>query len=54
VGYDLKNIVKQIDDYNLNLNHDIKIAQWLINSELKRLLPSKNLANHFQNPSSQR
>ncbi|HOD96634.1 MAG TPA: DNA polymerase [Candidatus Paceibacterota bacterium] len=35
VGYDLKNIVKQIDDYNLNLNHDIKIAQWLINSELK-------------------
>jgi len=35
IGYDLKNVAKQLNNYNLNLTHDIKIAQWLINSELK-------------------
>ncbi len=35
IGYDFKNLVKELQTTNLLLKHDIKIAQWILNSELK-------------------
>ncbi|NLA08124.1 MAG: DNA polymerase I, partial [Parcubacteria group bacterium] len=35
VGYDFKNLIKELKTTDLSLKHDIKIAQWVLNSELK-------------------
>lgn len=50
IGYDLKNLVKQLQTTELTLKHDIKIAQWLLNSELKDYSLARIWQINFKSP----
>ncbi|MCX8015971.1 MAG: DNA polymerase I [Patescibacteria group bacterium] len=50
IGYDLKNLIKTLGLFNQVGLYDIKVAQWLINSEIKDYSLQKIWHNLFKQP----